>query len=58
MITKIDKENKDKKTEMIALKVTSEFKEKAKELAAKDDRSLSSYIVKLLRAEMKKTENQ
>ena len=49
---------KEKKTDLITMKVTPSFKAKAKALAAEEGRSLSNYIEWLINNDMKRREQE
>ena len=49
---------KEKKTDLITMKVTPSFKARAKALADEEGRSLSNYIEWLINNDMKKKEQE
>lgn len=49
---------KEKKTDLITMKVTPSFKAKAKALAKEEGRSLSNYIEWLINNDMKRRERE
>lgn len=49
---------KEKKTDLITMKVTPSFKARAKALAEEEGRSLSNYIEWLINNDMKKKEQE
>lgn len=49
---------KEKKTDLITMKVTPSFKDRAKALAEEEGRSLSNYIEWLINNDMKRREQE